>query len=295
MNWIIPTLLAALLSGISVIFIKKLLLHEHSLDFSVVLGLLLVIMSLPFIPFISRDVTLWQYGLIFLEALCASFGFWYVTKSIKRMEVSEVTAFLALGPLFTFILALIFLKETLTPWQIGGITLIAFGGYVLHVDHKTKSPLEPIKKFLHFKYFKYIMGFSLLYALDSIINRYLVNTAGNQALDSATFFFWFHIFVAAIMLVFYFFFKQRNTQGIIHTLTKNSHFLLIIVILTFGYRLAEIIAISLPQGNIAMVIGIKRLGLLVPAIIAGELFHEHHLFKRITAFAIMVIGSLLLL
>jgi len=60
-------------------------------------------------------------------------------------------------------------------------------------------------------------------------------------------------------------------------------------ILTFGYRLSQIYAVSL--ANVGLVINIKRLSVLFAVFFGRELFHENNLKRKILATIIMLIGT----
>ena len=57
------------------------------------------------------------------------FGWTFLSASQKRIGAARTSALVGATPLFASLLAVLFLNETLTGWQLGGILMIVAGVY----------------------------------------------------------------------------------------------------------------------------------------------------------------------
>src|SRR3989344_4952645 len=112
--WIIYAIVSAVLTSAATIAQKKTLLKEHAMEFSAVLAILTLFISLPFILVIDySQLQLTPIIIIFFSSILGSIGFLLIIKSIRHMNITESLPLLALEPAIIAILSFIFLKETL--------------------------------------------------------------------------------------------------------------------------------------------------------------------------------------
>ena len=77
---------------------------------------------------VLRDIKISSWGFIALEGICAALlGQLFYYQALKSGEASMVVPLIASFPLFTFILASIFLGDKITLAKVGGLLLIVSG------------------------------------------------------------------------------------------------------------------------------------------------------------------------
>jgi transporter family protein len=80
------------------------------------------------------DVSMTSWGLIALEWICAAFlGQLFYYYALKSGEPSVVVSLIAAFPIFTFIIATIFLGDKISLSRVGGIVCMVFGVILLRV------------------------------------------------------------------------------------------------------------------------------------------------------------------
>ncbi len=80
------------------------------------------------------DVSMTSWGLIALEGICAALlGQLFYYYALKSGEPSVVVPLIAVFPIFTFIIATIFLGDKISLSKVGGVLCIVFGVILLRV------------------------------------------------------------------------------------------------------------------------------------------------------------------
>jgi transporter family protein len=293
--WLIFALLASILASASSIVEKKTLFKQHALEFSATMSVYTLILSIPFWFFADlKSLSLEAIGYIYLGSLLGAVAFLLITKALRHIEISLTSPFLVFEPAMVAIFAAILLGERITTMQILGISVLIIGAYIL-TSHEHDHFLEPFKHIFRSKYIKFILLALVLYALDSIIDKKIVGTPadGGLGISAWTFLALVHFFLAlnfaVIMIIF-----ADGFQGIGKGLKSGGWLVFSVAVLTIGYRLSQIYAVSLPGVMISLVIPIKRLSALFSTIIGGELFKEEHLLRKSLACVIMIIGAVLI-
>ena len=80
------------------------------------------------------DVSMKSWGLIALEGICAALlGQLFYYYALKSGEPSVVVPIIAIFPLFTFIIATLFLGDKISLTKVGGVVCIVFGVILLRI------------------------------------------------------------------------------------------------------------------------------------------------------------------
>lgn len=112
--------------------LNKKFVEKHSPLFSTVytsiFGALLLLPFLPSSQLLSLSLYGWM-GLVYLALTCTVFGYLVWSYSLKFIDASKAAVFVYLVPLFSVLLAFIFLGETLTAYSAFGGFLILAGVY----------------------------------------------------------------------------------------------------------------------------------------------------------------------
>ena len=140
------------------------------------------------------------------------------------------------------------------------------------------------------------MGAMLFYTLAVVLERHIVApiSVGGAAVPVPLFLACEQLVIALIYLPMLFFFHNGYTS-IKHGVETAGPAILLVAVLTVGYRFCGSTALSFAEGQLGPFTAIKRLSALVAVVIGGNLFHEEHLRARITASAIMLLGAAMIL
>jgi len=137
MTWIGFSILAALTWAI-VNILDKFILTKWVKDPVIVLGALSVANLLFGIGiFVFRDtptIPTWNILVCVLAGCFYGLGNWLYFLSIQKEEVSKVISLLYLDPLYTAVLAIVFLHELLSPTGYIGIILLIAGAILISTD-----------------------------------------------------------------------------------------------------------------------------------------------------------------
>ena len=282
-QWLIFALFAALLTGIVSILDKKILFKEHAMEFSAVFSLTNAVLALFLMPFVDFNIGIKNVLFIYLISWLGTLGFLFATKAIRHMELSSATPLMNLNPVLIAVLGIIFLGEFLTVKQWSGIILVLVGGYILETRHFThyKEFFYNLKKS---RAIHYIFLSMLFYSFSSVADRFIVTKITNVN----TYLFFVLIFIA-VNFFFLSSFLYGGFKDIKMGFRRHWKLIMLAGILTFGYRLSQIYAVSL--ANVGLVINIKRLSVLFAVFFGRELFHENNLKRKILATIIMLIGT----
>lgn len=286
--WLSFAIISVILLSASSILEKKALVKEHALEFSAYLSFYCFLISIPlfFIFNNGRGVELIPLVTIAITAIIGGIAFLLVVRSIRHMEISEVSPIIAIGPAMAAILAFIFLGEHLSALQVTGLIVIIFGIYILELKN-IKNLLSPFKNILSNKYIHFILIAQLLYGVTDVLCKTVLS---KYHMKPELYLFYYQLFLA----LFYFVLlqvKQNKFEHVAKT-SRNQIFLIIIIaIFTLGYRVTHLYAISLISIGIA--IAIHRSSTLVTTIIGGKLYKEGRIIQKAFAAVIVILGVVL--
>lgn len=284
MDWIFFAFLTAILVAASAITQKKALFKEHAMEFSATLAILSLIVAAPlFISIRWENLEIFTLFILFFASIFAALAFLMIAKAMRHMEVSDTSPLLVMTPAFTALFAFIFLGESITWIQVGGLVLLIAGSYVLELKRES-GILGPFILFKKSKYIKFIFLAMMLYGLTATIDRLLLGTYKMQPEAYIAF---FHLFVAIQFLIMIWAFYD-GLKGVKNGLKNAGWWILIVALFTVGYRLAQSFAIS--EAKVALVSAIKRTSALFAVVIGGELFHEANILRKAIACLIMLAG-----
>ncbi len=289
MEWYFFAFVSAILVSIVSILNKKILTHEHALEFSASRGILVFILSLFLIPFVNFNMPWNIYLFIYLVSLMVSAGMIFYFKGMRHGDLSEVAPLMNISPLFLLIIAFFVLGENPTSKQYFGVFLLILGAYSLEVGVANKGFLEPIRMFLKSKVIHNLLFAMIIFSIGATFDKLIIT----KHTDFLTYFFLFSVFKT-----FNFIFLETYNNGfseIVKDLRKDFKILFIDAIVGFFAHLFYLIAVSMPTAAISLIIPIKRTSNLFTTILGGKLFHEQNLLVKILACIIMIWGVVFVL
>jgi len=287
--WQTLAFISALFSALAAGFEKKALEKTHPIDFSFLLSVLTLVISLPFLFFITlssiEPVTLLVlYGKSILGAL----SFLWVMYGLKNLEISSALPLLVLTPGVVAIFAFFLLNEPLNNIEIWGMLLLLSGTYFLQIK-PGHNLLSPFKLKQTPKAYGFIVGAIILFAATTLLDKTILKTfklSPEAFIPIQQFFFSFNF---AMLYLF-----MRKSSGNLKSDLKN-HWKLIALIAVFAvvYRYTQIAALKL--GSAALVLAIKRTSVFFATLIGGRYFKEQNLVIKTIATVVMIAGAIFII
>lgn len=291
MTWFYLAFISAVFSALAAISEKKILFKLDALDFSFLVSITTLILSIPFFFNAPLDVNISTPLLIlFVKAILSAIAFLCVMLAIKNLEISEALPLLALSPGLVAILGVLLIGDALVINEWIGLLLMLIGTYILELRKGDQNVLAPFKSLLRFQKYKYVFFALVLFSITSLIDRVLLK---DYKLPPYTFMAYQQLFFAVIfsaMIIF----RKKKIREVFKPLNRNILFLILLIsIFTIVYRYTQIEATKIAA--VALVLSVKRLSVLMAIIIGGRLFKESNVLKRVIATTIILGGLIILL
>ncbi|MBN2571374.1 MAG: DMT family transporter [Ignavibacteriales bacterium] len=289
MTWFVIAFISAFLSALAAIFQKKVLFKESALEFSFLLSVFNLIFALPFLFFADYStLTIPSLLILYGKTILGALAFWCVMLSLKNLEISRALPLLVITPAFVAVFAFVFLSESLNAYQIGGIGLILVGTYILETKSNNEL-LEPFLVFVRSKKHHYIIFALLFFTITAIVDKLLLSEYKLPPFTMVGFQQIFFLFNFSLIYLF----VKGNPKKLIKNTNKEIYlWIIVIAIITIGYRWTQIEAFKLAP--IALVLAVKRISVFFATIIGGKIFKELNLTRKAIATIIMIIGVFLI-
>lgn len=290
MQWFFIALLSSFLSAFAAITQKKVLFNRGPLEFSFLLSIVNLLFSIPFFFFIDYG-TIHSYNLfiLFIKSVIGVSAFLCVMTALKNLQISNALPLLALTPGFVAVFAFIFLGESLKTSEVIGLISLIAGTYILE-SKNLKEILSPLNVFLKSKYHHYVILALLLFTASSIMDKLLLIKLNLTPISLTAF---QHLFFALLFLMIYFLYGGVKKFELINFNKKDLWWIVLISILTIGYRYTQIVSISL--ASVALTLAVKRTSVLWATIIGGKIFKDSNLLKKTIAVLFILLGAVLIL
>ena len=134
MNWFILAFISAIFSAVAAISEKKIFFKLSALDFSFLVSVVTLILSIPFFFSITyQDNLTLNLVILFAKTILNAGAFLCVMLAIKNLEISEALPLLALSPGLVAVLGSLIIQDTLLINEWIGIFLMVAGTYVLEL------------------------------------------------------------------------------------------------------------------------------------------------------------------
>jgi len=215
--------------------------------------------------------------------------------ALEIEEISTIVPWFLATPVFGYVLGYIFLRETLTVYQIMGSVIILFGLILLSLDFSGEK--KKVKK----KFVFYMLSVCLLVAISGIIFKY-VTVEGNFWVSS----FWEYLGLGIAGLLIYSFAPKHRAE-FMHMNKTGGHKIFFVNIaselMTISGNLLTNFALLLAPVTMVYLVGsfqpaiVLFLTLLATKFfphIVKENLTRHVLAPKIIAIIIMTLGSVIL-
>jgi drug/metabolite transporter (DMT)-like permease len=200
------------------------------------------------------------------------------------MQISEVSSFVALGPIVTALFGFLFLGEILNFKEIFGISIIVVGIYVLELQNTTKL-LSPLRNIARNKYIHFVLYALVLYGVTDVVGKLVLSKYDFQP---GVYLFYYQLFLLLFYCICLLFQKNTSAKANLKISKQNILLIILIAILTLGYRYFHLAAVKLTSIGIAL--AIHRSSTLITTIAGGKLFKEGDLVRKSIAALAVIVG-----
>jgi uncharacterized membrane protein len=292
MTWYLLAFTSALLTTFATILEKKALFKTSALDFSFLVALTGFIFAIPFGINLPLD-TLYSAGFLLLVIKTAmnALSYYFIMSALKNLDISNSLPLMQLSPGITAILAAIFLSEIPSSFQILGLLFLIIGTYLINYQ-KGSSVSDMFSRLYKSRGHWYIGSALFIFAITSILDKVII--VKFQILPED--FIFLHHFITLIIFLIFYLVSKKCDFSILSTISKNRSLLVIVLLvglLSVFYRYTQILAIR--EGQVALVLAIKRTSVFFACIIGGTIFKEETLMQRTLATVILIVGSALII
>lgn len=281
-------LFSAFAISVSGIAAKQALKKEHSLDFSLFAHILGFLFLTPFISFVDFGIGKYHLGMIYLVSVLSTFGFWFMIRALRHMDISVETPLSNIGILFTVFFGYLFLGERLGVWHLIGVFFVVAGAYLLEVNHGKIDIWYPVKELRSSRYIHFLFLGLIFYSLSAVIDRVVL-----QQVSVPTYLFFVYLFLT-INNIALFTVLHKVPFSIVFKEAKDSAgwaVLFSVSRLISNFLFANAISIL----YVGIAVAIKRFSMFMTVILGGKFFHEENLKWRMMSSIVMVVGIALII
>ena len=277
-QWYYLVLISSLLMGTATILEKNTLKHDHATVYSATFSLVILVISLVFLPFANFHVTLFDIVAVYLLSLVSTVTYLLTAKVFRHGSITVASPiFSSIPAIFVVLLALPLLHEQLFLTQYVGIGIMIICTYLLLFKTSAGD-----KAFDSNKYIWIILLDSLLTAFGTILMKYLF-TLG---INIFTYFILVDAFIALNLSIFMVL-KFGGFGEMVKNLSQYRFSIPVIALLTIGYRITYYMAVS--SAFVSLISPVRNsIYILVTIFVGGTIFNEKHLYKKIAITLILL-------
>lgn len=288
-TWLLATAGAATIWAAISIVAKRLMRESSGLAYTYLYSLIAFILYTPaFFYFLKTETVSLTPQVITafaVSGLANILAFLFYNRSIKLGELSTVIPFTKLNPVFTGILAAVFLTETITAVNGVGIILVTAGSYVILKDDG-HDLLDPIRRFKASDAPKLGAASALVFSIAAIADRF-----ATQSISPKLYTYFIYLFMTA-GLTLYIYIKEEKVFS-----EARDNFLAdrkLYTLTGLGAAIASyLIFYSFSQAEASKVIPVMQLQVFISVIAGITLFNEGNVKEKIIGSAILVAGVIM--
>lgn len=287
--WVGLILLYGVIKGIREVLKKKAMETNSIMEVLFFYTLIAFIMIIPF----SQDVfsvsykyhiaLLFKAGVIFASWLCA-------LNSIKRLPLS-IYSVLDMGRiLFSILLGVIFLGESLGGFQIVGMVLVVCGITLVNLKSKQSSEERASKRIILL-----VLASGILNAISSLSDKWLLSTSpdrwifGAETITSSQLQFWYMLYLT-LLYGLYIIVKKEKID--VKKCIKCPWIWILSLLFVVADR-ALFIANSDPNSTVVVMTLVKQSSVLVTIALGKLVYKEKHIFYRVCCSLLIILGIMI--
>lgn len=277
MALLLPSAILVVLSTIISIYTKKTInkgIHPLVLlTFSSILVGLFLLPLFYTVPIPHIKIIL----IISLASISHFFAALLINKSLQISELSFITSFTSLAPIFGLFFAIIFFNDYPTFAGLIGVFIIVIGALALYKTENNLYSAKPI--------FFRIAGAMFIALSASIIKISLRNI--NYLTSTILFWFFLALFSTPILM----FFIQHNKKHIT-AIKRNIVLLIVVSVLAVAISILTIYLYS--KLRIGYVFAFLQLAIILQIILSKKMLGESRYSRRIIPAVIMILGMIMI-
>ncbi len=279
-NWIVLTILYAVINGIFQCAKKKSIEKNTIFEVLAVFSLIAFLIS----ALMMRDSILidFKYLLIILFKSSIIVIAWMLAlNALKKIEISLYGVINLSRIIFSILLSVLILGEKLTVSVIAGIILVITGLVLVNKIDNKKGDKKADKKAILM-----LLGSCFLNATSAIIDKGITTKVTSSQLQ-----FYFLLFLTIIYWIILLF-KQKKVD--FKSMNKNYWLLIAALSLVFGDKFL-FIANEIPESKVAVMTLIKQLSVIEIIILGKIFFKEKNIIKKLLCSILVILGIVLTL
>jgi drug/metabolite transporter (DMT)-like permease len=288
MKWFILATVSALLSAAAAIIQKRVLMRAHALEFSFLVSLVIMLLSL-IVPFSVEISPLPVSTLLIIvgKSVLGGMAFLLVMMALERDQISSVLPLLGLTPAVTALVSWGLTGEVLKDWEWLGIGLMVAGTYLLErrpagLRGTTSTP--GISPSLY-----YVGGALALFAVSSVADQVVV---GSRRTDPRIVLLYQHV-IYCVMFGAILWIRKASFSSVAQAWRMQWPFLVAIAVITIGYRFTQLEAVK--DAPVALVLAVKRTSILYASLVGGKLFADKRLGAKLAGASLIVAAGFVIL
>lgn len=197
--------------------------------------------------------------------------------AIKQLPISIVTPFDTVNPLFSIILGIIILSESLGLLQGVGIVIMLVAYYFIG-----KVGSKEITNVFKNKYFYFMISSALFSAISATIDKIALRSINPGQMQ-----FWFCLFISIFNMAALLYTKWKSEDKISIKLDYNIP--LMSLLLTISDRI-YFIAVNIPSSQISVIMPLRKISIFISVIVGGIIFKEENLRQKFWCICLLIIG-----
>ncbi len=214
---------------------------------------------------------------IFVKSFVIFLAWIFAFSSIKKMPVSFYGVMDSARMIFSTLLALLFLNESMTVQKGAGLLLVLSGIIIVNLGHHDAD--EKVK----LKYLVLSVASCLLNAVSGFMDKKLLGTGD---IDSSQLQFWYMLYMTALYGAYI---LARRVPLRLGTL-KTNYWIIILSVLFVAADRALFIANEDPASQVTVMTLIKQSSVIITVLTGKLFFKEKHILKRSICAAIVIAG-----
>lgn len=216
-------------------------------------------------------------GIIFIKSLVIFVSWILGFVAIKGLPISIITPFGTLSPLFTVIMGVTVLGERLGWVQVAGLGLIFASYYFIG-----KIGTIEITGLFKNRNLYFMAAAMFLSACSALIDKVVLKRVTTGQMQ-----FWFSLFVAGLYLAALAAMRWKDPEKAL--IKFNWYIPLMSLLLVVSDRI-YFTAVKIPDSAISIIMPLRKISIIVSAIIGGILFKEKNLRAKFACICILLVG-----
>lgn len=214
---------------------------------------------------------------VFIKSFVIFLAWIFAFSSIKKMPVSFYGIMDSARMIFSTVLALLFLNESMTLPKGFGLVLVLCGIVIVNLGHHDND--EKVKT----KYLILSLASCLLNAVSGFMDKKLLATGD---IDSSQLQFWYMLYMTVLYGAYI---LARRVPLRLSTL-KTNYWIIILSVLFVAADRALFIANEDPLSQVTVMTLIKQSSVVITVLTGKLFFKEKHILKRSICAAIVIAG-----